>query len=99
VVSGLPSRQRKLGLNHRLSFPKKRRSSYSKSSIHVCCGELWQEILGLGTPVILDQDDAGTLLMTGSIGGVTVASAQLFSTLDERALAPTNGILNIYLKI
>jgi len=35
----------------------------------MCGGGLWQEILGTETAVILDQDDRGTLPMTGSIGG------------------------------
>jgi hypothetical protein len=38
----------------------------------LCCG-LRQEILDPETALALDQDDAGTLSKTGSIGGVTPA--------------------------
>ena len=70
MVSGLSLCQEKTGLNHRLPFSRKR-SILLKSSTRVCCGGLCQEILDLETAVILDQDDAGTLPKTGSIGGVT----------------------------
>src|SRR6266446_7998197 len=40
----------------------------------MCGGGLWQEILGTETAVILDQDDRGTLPMTGSIGGITAST-------------------------
>jgi hypothetical protein len=42
---GLQSRQRKRGLNHRLSLLKKTAIILLKSSNHVCRGGLWQEIL------------------------------------------------------
>jgi hypothetical protein len=38
--------------------------------VELCCG-LRQEILDPETALALDQDDAGTLSKTGSIGGVT----------------------------
>jgi hypothetical protein len=38
--------------------------------VKLCCG-LRQEILDPETALALDQDDAGTLSNTGSIGGVT----------------------------
>jgi hypothetical protein len=38
--------------------------------VKLCCG-LRQEILDPETALALDQDDAGTLSKTGSIGGVT----------------------------
>ena len=39
--------------------------------LRVSCGGLWQENLDLGTALILNQDDAGTLPITGSISCVT----------------------------
>jgi hypothetical protein len=67
----LPSRQRKLGLNHRLSLPKK--DADHPTRIFKSC--LWRRVLAgnldLGTAAILNQDDAGTLPNTGSIGCVT----------------------------
>jgi hypothetical protein len=42
--------------------------------VKLCCG-LRQEILDPETALGLDQDDAGTLSKTGSIGGVTISTA------------------------
>ena len=55
------------------SLPKKTATILLKSSHRVSCRSLWQEILGWKTVLILDQDDAGTLPKTGSIGRVTRA--------------------------
>jgi len=41
----------------------------------LCCG-LRQEILDPETALALDQDDAGTLSKTGSIGGVTAVGEE-----------------------
>jgi len=49
----------------------------------MCGGGLWQEILGTETAVILDQDDRGTLPMTGSIGGITWGKHDLSFDLGE----------------
>ena len=72
----MPARQRQLGLNHRLSFPKAAiilLNLFLKSSL---CGGLWQAFSIRNRRSPLNQDDAGTLLMTGSIGGVTPALHQ-----------------------
>jgi hypothetical protein len=67
---GLQSRQRKRGLNHRLSLLKKTAIILLKSSKRVCCGELWQEILDRERHQFLKRDDGGTSPKTGSISGV-----------------------------
>jgi hypothetical protein len=65
---------KKAGLNHRLSFLETTAIILPKSSNRVSCGGICQDIFHLQPAMILDQDDAGNLLMTGSIGGVTASA-------------------------
>ena len=63
----------------------------SKSGDHptqffAVCGGLWQAIWIRNRPSSLKQDDAGTLLKTGSIGGVT--SVTLPESFTDRGAPP-----------